>query len=64
MYKKNGPLAQWLEHVTHNLLVLGSNPRWPNKIQRKLDFIFLNKFPIAKRTCSYGPNISQRSEKY
>ena len=32
MYKKNGPLAQWLEQGTHNPLVLGSSPRWPNKI--------------------------------
>ena len=44
-----GPLAQRLEQGTHNPLVLGSNPRWPNKIQRMLDFIFLNKLPIAKR---------------
>ena len=25
MYKKNGPLAQWLEQGTHNPLVLGSS---------------------------------------
>lgn len=31
MYKKNGPLAQWLEQGTHNPLVVGSNPTWRTK---------------------------------
>lgn len=32
-----GPVAQWLEQVTHNHLVGGSNPSRPNRIMCRMD---------------------------
>jgi hypothetical protein len=43
-----GPVAQWLEQQTHNLLVLGSNPSWP---------IFCNSMSMWKTSCNANTGI-------
>ena len=47
MYKKNGPLAQWLEQGTHNPLVLGSSPRWPKYFATKWEILYIS-LPIGQ----------------
>ena len=34
IYTLVGPIAQWLEHATHNRLVLGSSPSGPTRKQK------------------------------